>query len=300
MPDCRFWIVTPSYKSLRWLPYAVASVADQAGNGIAVHHHVQDGGSDDGTREWLEAYARQCTDSPRAGYTFSFESAPDAGMYDAINKGWSCAPQGTDFLGHLNSDEQYLPGALQAVAQAFAQNPSWEVLLGGMIVIDGEGRYICHRRSLQPSKLVFRYTTGGMTAATFQRATVFQQRGIGFDTNWRVIADKVWYATLAQAGVAMGCHNRLLSVFAETGENLGWSAEAQKECRHYADLFLGGRMEGIYVIAKWNALRRIIKEWRLESPKNYALYTPQSLPRRQQFTISRPRGTWGKKTAIPE
>ena len=295
MPDRRFWIVTPSFNSLRWLPCAVASVADQACGGAEVHHHVQDGGSKDGTREWLMAYAQQCAATPRAGYTFSFESAPDAGMYDAINKGWARAPQGFDFFGHLNSDEQYLPGALETVAQAFAQNPAWEVLLADMIVTDAGGRYLCHRRSLEPSPWVFRLTTGGMTACTFQRACVFQERGIRFDPQWRIIADKVWYHTLAQSGVALGCHHRLLSAFTETGDNLGWSGAVHEESQRYADRFLGGTMRGVYLCSKWNGLRRFLKELFLESPKSYALYTPESLPLRKTFPIVKPRIAWRKK-----
>ena len=74
-PSARFWVITPSYNSLRWLPCAVASVADQACNGIEIHHHVQDGGSNDGTGEWLAGYADQCRLKPRANYTFSYESS---------------------------------------------------------------------------------------------------------------------------------------------------------------------------------------------------------------------------------
>jgi len=295
----QIWVVTPSYNSMQWLACAVASVADQAGNNVTVHHHIQDGGSKDGTREWLEAYAEQCARKPQTGYTFSYESAPDGGMYEALNQGWSKAPQGVDILAHLNSDEQYLPGALQTVAEIFTKNPSWEVLLADLIVVDNKGRYLCHRRSLKPSPLIFRYTCGGMTASTFQRAYVFQKRQIGFEPEWRIAGDKVWYHTMLQAGVRIGHANRLVSVFTETGNNLGWSSAAREETQRYATRFLRGKTYGIYLFGKWNGLRRIVKEWCITPPKSYALYTHENLRQRQLFPIMHPTGSWGRKPGAP-
>jgi len=168
-----------------------------------------------------------------------------------------------------------------------------------MIVTDAQGRYLCHRRSLKPSALVFRYTTGGMTASTFQRALVFQKRGIRFEDQWRIIADKVWYHTLIQAGVGFGCHNHLVSAFAETGSNLGWSAAVQREYQDYANRFLGGKAYGVFLFGKLNALRRIAKEWWMSPPKEYALYTPENLHLRQAFVIAKPTCSWGKRAAQP-
>ena len=82
----KFYIITPAWNALRWLPCAVRSVRDQACPSIEVHHHVQDGGSTDGSREWLETWQREHGNEP--DYRFSFESAPDRGMYDAINRAW--------------------------------------------------------------------------------------------------------------------------------------------------------------------------------------------------------------------
>src|SRR5947199_56837 len=46
----RFSIITPSYRSSRWLRLCIASVADQ---NVELEHIVQDAGSDDGTLDWL-------------------------------------------------------------------------------------------------------------------------------------------------------------------------------------------------------------------------------------------------------
>src|SRR5579864_8457246 len=99
-----FSIVTPSFRSSRWLKLCIASVADQAG--VEFEHIVQDAGSDDGTLEWLPH------DTRVRAYV-----EKDSGMYDAINRGYRRAKG--DLLAYLNCDEQYLPGALQKVRDFF-------------------------------------------------------------------------------------------------------------------------------------------------------------------------------------
>src|SRR5688572_31350980 len=94
-----FSIITPSFRNSEWLKLCVASVADQ---GVEHEHIVQDGGSDDGTLDWLRI-------DPRV----QAHVEKDAGMYDAINRGLNRATG--DIIAHLNCDEQYLPGALPAV-----------------------------------------------------------------------------------------------------------------------------------------------------------------------------------------
>jgi glycosyltransferase involved in cell wall biosynthesis len=115
----KFYIVTPTYNSLAWLERCLRSVADQAETGVEVHHHVQDGGSTDGTAELLADWQQKHAGA--VGYTFTFESTKDAGMYDALNKAWEKMPAEAEVTAHLNSDEQYLPHALRGVAAEFAR-----------------------------------------------------------------------------------------------------------------------------------------------------------------------------------
>ncbi len=51
----RFSIITPSYRSSKWLKLCIASVAGQR---MEVEHIVQDAGSDDGTLDWLRGDKR--------------------------------------------------------------------------------------------------------------------------------------------------------------------------------------------------------------------------------------------------
>ena len=121
----KFSIITPSFRSSKWLKLCIASVADQ--EGVELEHIVQDSCSDDGTLDWLPQ-------DPRVRAFIE----KDAGMYDAVNRGFRRA-QG-DILAYLNCDEQYLPGALKSVEDFFEAHPQVEIALAGTIVVDGERR----------------------------------------------------------------------------------------------------------------------------------------------------------------
>ncbi len=288
-----FWIVTPSFNQLEWLKLCIASVRDQAGPDVAVHHHVQDACSKDGTPEYLAELARR----PYArNHSLSYASEPDSGMYDAINRGWLKAPGGIDVVAHLNCDEQYLPGALATIAAAFAARPAVDVLLGDLVVVDKDGRYICHRRSVRPHAWISRFCCGGMTAATFQRAAVVQQRGVLFDTEWRNLGDKVWYNALHGAGCRFAVVHELVSVFADTGNNLNWTMEGSHERREYARRFLHGAEFAVCVMSRLLALRRLLANARLPTPSGYAIHRPGSGDR-VVYPIARPRGVWHKRIA---
>jgi glycosyltransferase involved in cell wall biosynthesis len=303
----KFWIVTPSYNQLDWLKLCVASVADQATEGkahgaerIEVHHHIQDACSTDGAVDWLRQYEWEVGsgkwEEKYPGYSFSFASEADNGMYDAINKGWKLAPDDVDVIAHLNCDEQYLPGALKIIAGFMTAHPKADVVLADMIVVDKNGEYICHRRSLKPYRLISRLSCAGFTAATFQRVSVVKEKGVFFDTSWKNIGDVIWYNTLHAAGVRFAVSNQLVSVFTDTGQNLNWTDGGWEERNRYAGrLFFGVRV-CIYFVLKLNAVRRVLKDTLLEAPTEYSIYITNQRYRRV-LTIDRPRCLWGKKVS---
>ena len=295
-----FHIVTPSYNQAAWLRCCLASVRDQveADPGIRVHHHVQDGGSPDETLVLLQAHEREVTAAHAAGredhYTFSFAHEPDDGMYDAINRGWKLAGSDTDIVAHLNCDEQYLPGALARIEQAFRQRPDVEVLLADLIVVDRDGNYICHRRSLKPYPLLSRFCCAGFTASTFQRIGVTRDKQVFFDTSWRNFGDKVWYNALHRAGARFAVAHELVSIFTDTGANLNWTEEGLREKRRYELEYQFGSGLGTNVIAKWNAVRRLVLEMSCTAPTEYALYPPQGAARETR-SITKASGLWHKR-----
>lgn len=289
-----FYIVTPTFNALEWLERCVRSVADQSGEGIEVHHHVQDGGSTDGTPEWLSRWQEEHRDAP--GYTFSYASGRDAGMYDAINRSWAIMPEETDITAHLNSDEQYLPGALRGVAEAMAQHPEADISLGTYIIVDKDSRYICHRRPITPHHWSSQTVCEIITCSCFHRATVFRRHGIRFDARYRALADLVFYRDIIATRPRFLILPELITgTFTVTGDNLSWSETSRREWCALVDTlpwYVGHRHGFTYL---WCNLLRRLTDVRCPSPHSYALYMPYDSQRTEK-PICRPTCHWGCRT----
>lgn len=288
-----FYIVTPAYNACEWLARCVRSVADQVTPGVTVHHHVQDGGSSDGTREWLEQWQRE--HAGQQGYRLSFERAPDGGMYDAINRAWDALPPEADITAHLNCDEQYLPGALAAVAERMEQQPAADIAVGSYLVLDRHYRYICHRRTSLLSATFSRVICQIITCACFHRAEPFRSRRIRFDTSYRSLADLLFYRdTLAAGARAMLMPGLITSAFVVTGDNLSWSDVT----RHERKRLLAEQPRWLRLLAplmlKLNNAQYLICDCFCEKPKRYEVYCGEERTR-SLFSIRRPTVRWGMR-----
>src|SRR5260370_20167974 len=199
----KFSIVTTSFRHSAWLKLCIASVADQ--QGVEFEHIVQDACSDDGTQDWLPYDAR----------VRAFIEEDDS-MYKAINRGYQRA-QG-DILAYLNCDEQYLPGALQAIREFFQQHPDIEVVLAGTIVVDSNGNYMCHRHSLVPNRYDMWFRFPVLTSSIFLRRRVVHERGIVFDPRWRAVGDFHCVRALMAHRVPMSVFNFFTPTFADTSQ----------------------------------------------------------------------------------
>lgn len=115
-------IVTPSYNQARYLGRTIDSVLGQSYPHI--EYLVFDGGSNDRSQDILASY----------GSRIRWVSEKDRGQAHAINKGLIQARG--DILAYLNSDDVLLPGAVEAVVQAFADHPEWDLLYGDADWID--------------------------------------------------------------------------------------------------------------------------------------------------------------------
>jgi glycosyltransferase involved in cell wall biosynthesis len=272
----KFSIVTPSFRNSRWLKLCLASVADQD---IEHEHIVQDSCSDDGTQDWLSRDRRVQAFIEK-----------DGGMYDAVNRGYRRA-QG-DILAYLNCDEQYLPGALKAVQDFFGQNPQIEVALGGAIVTDTGGKYLCHRPALMPHPhhMWFRFPV--LTSSVFVRRRVIHERGIFFDTRWRVVGDLHWVMALMKNRVPMMVMDGVQSAFADTGDNLCLSPSAIQESKETLAMARGWVRALRPVWIAHHRLRRLAAGHFSLKPTSYSIYTLQRPEQRVRFDVPRPTAVW--------
>lgn len=185
-------IVTPSYNQGKFLRAAMRSVLEQ--QEVTLEYIVMDGGSTDGSPDIIREYTSRL---------HHWRSAPDAGHYAAINEGFS---QSTgEVMAWLNSDDQYLPGALSIVAEIFASFPEieWLTTLFPMRW-DERGRAVRCSARKGYSKAAFLtgenmplgdwYSEGCIQQeTTFWRRSLWERAGGALDTQWKLAADfELW------------------------------------------------------------------------------------------------------------
>lgn len=142
-------------------------------------HVVVDGASTDGTLDVLQAHRQQLA---------VLHSAPDRGIYDALNKGLALATG--DVVGFLHADDLYAhPQVLQHVAQAFA-NPAVCAVYGDLQYVRQHDttKVVRHWQSspATPNRLAWGWMPPHPTL--YVRRSWYQRIG-GFNTQYRIAAD---------------------------------------------------------------------------------------------------------------
>jgi glycosyltransferase involved in cell wall biosynthesis len=196
----KFSIVTISFNQRQYLEEALHSVLEQDYPGI--EYIVVDPGSTDGSRELIESQRDRLAQ-------VIFE--PDRGAAEGLNKGFAQASG--DVFAFLNSDDVLLPGAVRTVAQAFAQSPECDIVMGNGYTIDSSGERI--RRIRAAGFTLHRYFYGGATwlqQATFFRHKAFQAVG-GFNVNNRSCWDGELVIDMIRQGARVKYVDRDLAHF---------------------------------------------------------------------------------------
>jgi glycosyltransferase involved in cell wall biosynthesis len=195
----RISIVTPCLNRADMIEETIRSVLLQAYPDL--EYIVVDGGSTDGTLEVVERYRP---------WLACLVSEPDAGQSDAINKGMRRATGAV--LAYVNSDDLYMPGALQAVGAAFA-DPAvrW---LSGPGRLFGPNVGWGYTWPEKPWRERWQWAAGNRLcqSSTFWGREV--ARAVGeFDTALRVSMDQDYWLRVALAGYELTWTRRVLSAF---------------------------------------------------------------------------------------
>ena len=120
-------IITPSYNQAPYLEQTIRSVLIQDYPNL--EYIVVDGGSTDGSVAIIQKYA---------GHLDWWESEPDSGQAEAINKGFARA--NGEIVAWLNSDDLYLPNAIAKAVTELQDHPEVGMVYGNAVTIDQDGR----------------------------------------------------------------------------------------------------------------------------------------------------------------
>lgn len=197
-------VVTTSYQHRQYLAETLESVRMQ--EGADVEHIVVDGGSTDGSVEFLESLPAEEWAHLR------WISEKDEGQTQAMNKGIRMARG--EIIGWLNSDDRYREGALQAVAEVFARHPEVDVVYGDYTFMDEAGRHLRERReiSFRPLVLYHHRVPHIPTTSTFFRRSLFDA-GEWLDESLQYAMDHELFVRLARRGYRFLHLRRLLADF---------------------------------------------------------------------------------------
>jgi glycosyltransferase involved in cell wall biosynthesis len=321
----KFSIITPSHNQLDWLRLCIASVRDQILppstldprlSTPSIEHIIQDAGTpgiEDLARELGAEFHRNgqpvfeadpsvtrpvessgystgvCHQSSSIGSAAALKifSEPDAGMYDAVNRGLARATG--DFCAYLNCDDQYLPGTLATVAEFFQKNPTTEMLFGDAIVVDPDGHYLCTRMVTLPGEWHTQvHTLSIFTAATFFRRTLVTKNKIQFRPEWKIIGDAVWILDHLHARTRMALLRRAAATATETGDNLILSEKTRAESHRFHSQAPNLAKALTPALILHHRLKRLLRGSYRPPAEPYAIYTKTNPTHRTTFTPKSP------------
>ena len=274
-------IVTPSFNQARFLEQTIRSVLDQ--EFPPNEYFIIDGGSTDSSVEIIKRF-----ESKLAGWV----SEKDKGQADAINKGFRQAHG--EIFAWLNSDDYYLPGAIQMAAETFRQHPDAGLVYGNVLSVD-ENSVTFNLQIFKPFNQLDLMSFHIISQpAVFMRRSVLEQAGL-LDPSFHMLLDHhLWLRmaristivyipeTLAAARYHAGAKN--LTNTADFGREafriVDWmksSPEFSSVFEHNKTRILGGahRLDAFYLLdggqyrAALSAYRRafkynpplVLKEW---------------------------------------
>jgi glycosyltransferase involved in cell wall biosynthesis len=192
-------IVTPSFNQREFIERTITSITNQLYPKL--EYIVQDGGSTDGTVEFLRQY----------GDALRWRSEPDGGQADALNRGFANASG--EIMAWLNSDDILLPGALDYVARFFLARPSVDVIYSHRIVIDQNdleiGRWILPAHDDE----VVRWADFIPQETMFWRRRVWDQIGGRVDDSFQFAMDWDLILRFQDAGARFVRVPRFLAAF---------------------------------------------------------------------------------------
>ena len=199
----RITYVTITFNAAKVLQRTLDSVLQQDYPNIV--HLIIDGASTDDTLRLVDDYIARSNASEN-GHRIQVTSEPDKGIYDAMNKGlrsldgdYVCFLNAGDFLPSPDTVSKIAQQVENVQCSMFnVQYPA--VLYGNTDIVDGEGRFLHHRRLSPPENLTWKSFKQGMLVChqAFYARTDFAI-ATPYDMQYRYSADVDWCIRVMKA-----------------------------------------------------------------------------------------------------
>ena len=208
-------IVTISYNQAKYIREAILSVVSQKPDYI--EYVVVDAGSTDGSREIISEYANDIDH-------IIFEN--DQGPADGLNKGFAKAQGTIGFF--LNSDDYFLPGAIEKLRSAWSTNMDKDFMLCRAWMVNGSGEPL---RELIPTPIIASHLRLGAATIVQQgfsfKMDAFRSIG-GFNLENRSCWDYELLCELARREATFGVSNERIAAFRVYDESITGGGAGEK------------------------------------------------------------------------
>ncbi len=173
-------IITINYNDCSGLKKTIESVWQQTARN-EIEHIVVDGGSTDGSAEYLQ------TNTEKIDH---WVSEHDKGIYNAMNKGIRMASG--DYIQILNaSDCLVAPDVTARMLEALERTNYPDIMYGNMLKVDANGKLVGKSGYTEYSLRQFYASTLNHDCAYIRRA-LFDEYGF-YDENLHIVSDWKWY-----------------------------------------------------------------------------------------------------------
>ena len=250
--------VTITYNASAVLQRTLDSVLAQDYPDIV--HLIIDGASTDDTLDLVNSYIERSNASD-CGHRVQVISEPDKGIYDAMNKGLRSVCG--DYVCFLNAGD-FLPTpetVSKIVEQVSEADCLPAVLYGDTDIVDGEGRFLYHRRLSPPEHLTWKSFRQGMLVChqAFYARTDFAI-ATPYDLNYRYSADVDWCIRIMKAAekenVPLQNLHMVVAYYTEEGQTTLHHRESLWERFHVMESHYG-RVQTI-ILHCWFVVRALL------------------------------------------
>jgi glycosyltransferase involved in cell wall biosynthesis len=197
-------VIIPAFNAARFLPNALASVAEQNYPADRIETIVIDDGSNDDTLAVAQNFEKQMSG-------LQVFNQPNQGVSAARNLG--ILVSSGELIAFLDADDRWLPDKLAAQVEIFRQEPTVGLVHCGFVFVDQDGAPLPdwpRRSRLDQGDVLLEFLCDFflITSAVMVRRTVLEHVG-GFDESMKVGEDNELFLRIVSAFM-VGCAPQVL------------------------------------------------------------------------------------------